>query len=115
MLWSCQHQYTIRNLECVVPAGRILYLFYENMTSHVTGPDEIRRIETALGLAPADIDLKLFRTTVNRSPSIQLDPDNVAAATELFSHVYRFVQQRFGEASGWKYPVAARGRTRSSG
>jgi hypothetical protein len=98
---------TIRNLESVIPSNRILYLFYETMTSHMTGPAEVRRIETALGLASANIDPKVFCNASEASPSARLDPENAKAAAELFSPVYKFVHERFGIPAGWNDPMAS--------
>lgn len=100
------YQYTIRNLECVVPARRILYIFYENAISPDTGPREIRRIETALGLAHTDIDLSVCVDPEPLHPA-KLNPKNLAAAKNLFSPVYRFVQKRFDVPECWNVSKAS--------
>ncbi len=95
---------TINRLESAIPRDRILYLFYERMTSLETGPAEVRRIEAALGLDPADIDPKVFSTSVNASTPAKLDPENEAAARTLFAPEYKFVQERFGLPVQWHFP-----------
>ncbi len=97
---------TIEELESVVPADRILYLFYETMTSPETGPAEIRRIEYSLGLGRAEIDPKIFASPVNASPPAKLDPQQEAAAIRLFQPVYAFVEKRFGRQSRWRSAVS---------
>ena len=98
------YQRTIETLESVIPPDRILYLFYEKMTSVQTGPAEVRRIEAALGLDPADIDPKIFTTAINASAPGKLNPENEAAATNMFAPVYKFVHERFGLPALWRMP-----------
>jgi hypothetical protein len=98
------YQSTIDRLESVIPADRILYLFYERMVSPKMGPGEVRRIESALGLNPVDIDPDIFTTTVNASTVAGLDRENEVAATKLFVPVYKFVQERFGTQPHWRIP-----------
>jgi len=95
---------TVKELESAVPLDRILYLFTETMTSPETGPAEVRRIETALGLNPAEIDATLFSTAVNASASAELDPESEAEAIRLFAPVYEFVERRFGCPRQWRSP-----------
>lgn len=98
------YQNTIRVLESVIPRDRILYLFYEKMISPETGPAEIRRIESALGLAPARIDPGRFAINVNSSPPTRMNPENEAAAVDLLAPVYRFMRRRFEVPESWHSP-----------
>jgi hypothetical protein len=98
------YQQTIESLEAVIPADRILYLFYETMTSPETGPAEIRRIESCLGLEPIEGNEKIFGKVVNSSPSTELDPENEAEAVKIFESTYEFVNRQFGTIHGWRCP-----------
>jgi hypothetical protein len=101
------YRHTIQELESVVPADRILYLFYESLTSPQRGPVEAHRIETALGLDPLRIDEKFWANPVNSSPPAALNAENERLALEVFSPVYAFVEQRFGRPWGWRSPGGA--------
>jgi len=96
------YQHTIRELESVIPKERILYLFMETMTSRDTGPAEIRRIEAALGLEPAEIGPDILSDAVNASSAATLSPENLAAAMDVFAPVYAFIEQRFGKPLQWR-------------
>lgn len=98
------YQRTIEELERAVHRDRILYLFYEELTSADTGPAHIRRIEWTLGLSHVETDQKLFLAPVNSSQSAELDPENEAAAVQLLAPVYAFVEQRFGHRKRWRSP-----------
>lgn len=93
---------TIKEAERVIPQKRMLYLFYEELTSAETGPAQVRRIENTLGLNPKKIDQDFFATNVNSSPGAELDPDNELAALELLAPAYEFVAKRFGHPKGWR-------------
>lgn len=98
---------TIEELESAISADRILYFFYETMTSPETGPAEIRRLEDALGLKPVDLAQQLFKRPVNASPPATLGRELEAAAIDVFRPVYDFVEQRFGRQPGWRFAPAA--------
>lgn len=100
---------TIGELESVIPADRILYFFYETMTSAETGPAEIRRMEDGLGLEHADLGQELFNRPVNASAPASLSRKQEAAAVDLFRPVYDFVEKRFGRLPGWRFDAAAPG------
>jgi hypothetical protein len=93
---------TVSELERAIPVDRILYLFYETVTSPKTGPDEMRRIENALGLNHVETDGAIFAKPVNASPPAKLDPRHEEAAIELFRPVYSFVEKRFGRQPRWR-------------
>jgi hypothetical protein len=93
---------TITELESVIPKDRILYFFYETMTSRETGPAEIRRLEDGLGLQRANIPPGLFDQPVNASPPATLTRERETAALDLFRPVYDFVEKRFGRQVGWR-------------
>jgi hypothetical protein len=98
------YHHTIAALESVVHQRRILYLFHEKLVSPDTGPDEVRRIEAALGLRPRVPDPKLFQTTRNAAPEAELDAENQQAALSLFEAEYKFVADRFGRQPEWQWP-----------
>lgn len=104
MVEMSSYHHTISKLESVIPADRILYTFYERLISPAAGPAEVRRIEAALGLEAADIDPKIFSTSVNASASAKLDVQNEADAEDLFAPVYEFVRERFGLPRQWRSP-----------
>ncbi len=99
------YQCTIEELESVVNRDRILYLFYEELTSPDSGPAQIGRIESALGLNHIEADASFFSAPVNSSPPARLDPENEAAALQLLAPVYAFVEQRFGPRKAWRSPA----------
>lgn len=103
------YQTTILNLESVIPARRILYLFHEKVTSPHTGRDELRRIESALGLARNETGDELFTSATHE---LEIERADVALARKMFSPVYRFVEDRFGEIPGWNSAVKS-GRSKS--
>jgi len=96
------YQDTIKELEKAIPTQRILYLFYETLTSPETGPAEIRRIEAALGLKHREANPGFFSKPINASSPAKLTPENEAVAMQLFSPVYAFVEKRFGQQPGWR-------------
>lgn len=101
-----EYQRTIEELESVIPKDRILYLFYETMTSPETGPAEIQKVEALLGIERLTADPKFFSKPINASSSAKLDPENEAAAMKLFAPVYAFVERRFGRPPQWRSPAA---------
>ena len=98
------YQRTITELERVIPPERILYLFFETLVAPETGPVEVRRIETALGLQPRETEPDRFETPANASREDELTPTNEVAAQQLFIPEYKFVNERFGIPSGWRRP-----------
>lgn len=97
------YQKTIEELESVIPADRILYFFYETLTSPKTGPAEIRRLEDRLGLQRIELDPALFDKSVNASPPATLNREQETAAHDIFRPVYEFVEKRFGPQPGWRF------------
>jgi len=99
-----EYQHTIEELERAIPRDRILYLFYETLTSPETGPEQIRRVENGLELRHREIDPRFFSKPVNASSPAKLTPENEIAAIKLFAPVYAFVEHRFGRICGWRTP-----------
>jgi hypothetical protein len=98
---------TIETLESVVPASRILYLFFEDLFSRQSVVPEIRRIEEFLGLRPMPTPWLLNRVEDKRnvSESIALKQENRRAAEETLRPIYEFVQRKFGTMpNGWRAP-----------
>ena len=98
------YQRTITELERVIPPARILYLFFETLVSPETGPAEIRRIESVLGLQRRETEPERFITPTNASREDELIPKNEVAAVQLLVPEYKFVSERFGIPSGWRRP-----------
>jgi Sulfotransferase family len=99
---------TIRTLESVVPADRILYLFFEELFSRQSVVREMRRLEQFLGLNPmaADWLLDQVEERKNASESIALKEDNRRAAEAALRPIYEFVRQKFGTVpTGWHPPA----------
>jgi hypothetical protein len=102
------YRHTVAALESVIPAERILYLFYETLTSTDTGSDEVKRIEAALGLRPRVSDPEVFQTARNVSPDAILDTESERAALKLFEPEYRFAAQRFVLPEKWRRPLSSK-------
>jgi len=102
MVARSNYRRTIESLERVVPVNQIVYLFYENIMSCETGPNEIRRIESALGLYPVEFSPEVFRNAKNASPPGRLSCEDEADAMRLFAPIYEFVGDRFGSPAGWR-------------
>jgi hypothetical protein len=98
---------TIETLETIVPADRILYLFFEDLFSRQSVVPEIRRVEEFLGLGPMPAPwlLDQVEDKKNVSESIALKHENRRAAEETLRPIYEFVQQKFGTMpNGWHLP-----------
>lgn len=98
-----EYRRTIAQLESVIPADRILYLFFESLVSPESGPAEIRRIESFLGLQPRESTGERFERRVNASSTEKkLSARNEEPALELFAPEYEYVRERFGPRPGWR-------------
>jgi hypothetical protein len=110
--WSrSDYPRTIQTLESVVPADRILYLFFEELLSRRSVVREMRRLEQFLGLQPmaADWLLDQVEERKNVSESVALTEDNRRAAEEELRPVYDFVRQKFGTLPESWQPPGGRG------
>ncbi len=93
---------TIAALESVVPADRILYLFYET----VREPQELARIADFLGLGAPDWHVGR-RVNAASKDDARPRPEDIAAARAAFAPVYAFAAERFGAAvpAAWHGPA----------
>jgi hypothetical protein len=99
VLSKSRYDDTIRNLESVVPSGRILYLFYETLFCS----EAIEQIESFLGLKPLPDTCSLLEKRVNVSPPAELDPEMRMIAREILAPTYGFIERQFGRPAGWMY------------
>jgi hypothetical protein len=92
---------TIDELEKVVPADRVLYVFYEDLFRQ----ESVDGIADFLGIdrMPAKFDM-----VVNPSAKIDLPADSHRVAMAKFRHVYDYAFDRFGDAvpSRWRTSLA---------
>ena len=95
---------TITELERVIPAERILYLFFETLVSPESGPSQIRKIEAALGLQFRRTNPRRFQEQMNSSRKDGINFANEQLALDLLAPDYKYISERFGLPPGWRRP-----------
>jgi len=104
LLARSNYHRTIEALERVIPGEQILYLFYEALTSIDTASQELRRVESFLGLQPVEIPRQMIEERRNASEFRQMSLENEAVAREMCAPVYEYVERRFGLPRQWRKP-----------
>lgn len=97
------YQRTITELEAVIPAHRIMYLFYENLFSE----QSLDAISHFLQISGLTGDLSHY---ANRGTTAVLPEDVAEALRSAFAPQYRFVRDRFGAdvPKQWRLPPQTR-------
>jgi hypothetical protein len=93
---------TMLELEKVVPAERIKYLFYETLFTQ----GSVDALSSFIGVQPWPAD---FDKVVNPGKRAPIKPEHALAAFNKFRHVYEFVFDRFGESTPARWRSAAAG------
>jgi hypothetical protein len=96
-LLRSDYRRTIEALERVIPISQIHYCFFENLVASGTVVDEVRKLESFLGLSALGTSTisQFAEKPANVSPRNRLSEENRLLLRDVLSDTYEFVRKRY--------------------